>query len=251
MEVEKLDRLIDAAVAQLQADEQDWLERFYAQPANQIRDTETVELPSRSIAFTMRAQEKIIGVLQAVGLPYVNTVWRSIREKLPSFDYVYINWDSVDSWSEPARADNSQYRVNVSRDDYKRAQKAYEGEDDNSSFDVPNGAWIPPAVGAAAAGTVILIGLILPGHAVLLVPALVAGAAAGLGAQLIRPAAKEPRSKSTAYINNAGKNSGNASRGKAVDIAVSAARDQNMERAADWSKRLREIALQVCQEKKP
>lgn len=251
MEVEKLDRLIDAAVNQLQAEEQDWLKRFYAQPADQIRDTETVELPSRSIAFTMRAQEKIIKAIQTAGIPYVNTVWRSISEKLPSFDYVYINWDSVDSWSDPAGADNSQYRVNVSQDDYKRAQKAYQGEDDNSSFDVPNDAWIPPALGVVAAGTVILVGLILPGHAVLLVPALVVGAATGLGAKLIRPAAKEPRSKSASYISDAGKNSDNADRDKAVDIVVSAAKSQNMTRVADWSKRLREISLQVCQEKKP
>ena len=249
MEAEKLDRLIDATVNQLLAEEQDWLERFYAQSADQIRDTETVELPSRSIAFTMRAQEKIIKALQTVGIPYVNTVWRNISEKLPSFDYVYINWDSVDSWSDLTGANSNQYRVNVSQDNYNRAQKAYQsGKNEDSSFNIFK---LPAArFGAATAGTVILIGLFLPGHSILLVPALAAGVAAGGGLKLIQLTAKESRSKPVSHFDDGGRDS-SASSGKAVEIAVSAAKDQNMKRAADWSKRLREISLQLCQEKKP
>ena len=244
MEADKLDEILSAAVQRLRSEEQKWIEQFYARPVDSIRSSETSELPARCISFPVRAQEEVTQALRAADVPYVNTIWRNVSEELPSFDYVYINWDSVDSWSNPMKDGDSRYRVNVTQDEYARAQKAFRGGDD-PSFDAPKNNWLPPAVGAAAAGTVILLGLILPGHSVLLVPALVVGLAAGAGIRLIRPAAEEPRPG----LPSRAAGSGAAERDKAVRIAVSAARSQNMKIVEDWCGQLRTAALRVCREK--
>lgn len=135
-----MEYFINKAIDDLLLEEQNWLNDFYAQSPDKIRSSEVLQLPDRGVTFRMRAQEKVIKALKSTHISYINTLWRKISESLDSCYYVYINWDSVDSWSDSMRVNNNQYRINVSHEDYMKAQKIYGSEYNECFLQVPFGS---------------------------------------------------------------------------------------------------------------
>ena len=157
-----IEEAINEAINELRSGEEKWLNDFYAQSKDEIRRTELSVLPERGVALRTIAQKKISNALTKVGIENVIRVWWRINTSLLPCYYVFIDWDSVD---------NSKYRVNVSHEEYAKAQKAYEGGD-YEDIASPLHIWLPPAVGGVTAGAVMLIGLFLPGHPTLWLPAI-------------------------------------------------------------------------------
>lgn len=231
-----IEEAINEAINELRSGEEKWLNDFYAQSKDEIRRTELSVLPERGVALRTIAQKKISNALTKVGIENVIRVWWRINTSLLPCYYVFIDWDSVD---------NSKYRVNVSHEEYAKAQKAYEGGD-YEDIASPLHIWLPPAVGGVTAGAVMLIGLFLPGHPTLWLPAILSGSLAGVGTYAVTmPRASSP--KTEAYYH--GRGSFVVGIDNSLEMMISAAKGHNIKIALEWFSNLKTLTLQACEKK--
>ena len=238
---------IDEAVRELQSEEREWLNNFYAQSPSAIRRNELSALPERGVALRTIAQKKFSDALTKAGFKNVIGIWWKVSESLLSCYYVSIDWDSVDSWSVSSGGDtNNLYRINVSKDEYAKAQELYDGKRDGDK-DTYSNILLSASVGTAITGAVALIGLILPGHPVLLLPALALGVIAGTGTYVATTPKNTSPLKTAPY--SSGRDTAKIDIDRAVSMMISAAKSRNIEIASEWFSNAGKLTLQACGEK--
>lgn len=143
MEFELLDRSIDDVIEQLYREELSGLKTLYGKSSAELRSVEKQELNQRTIQFPLKVQDEVKAALQETKVSHVNLVWQGISERLPSFAYKYIDWDSMDDTKQ------AEYRREVSDSDYQKAKK---------------GMMFPVACGCLTLGSVVLMCLLPYGN---------------------------------------------------------------------------------------
>lgn len=220
MEHNNIDQVIDHSLDRLYQEEQARLEAFYSKPPEVLRAAEHTELIQQSIHVPLNAQERVKPVMESLGVSHVHTAWKRVQEKLPTFSYTYIDWDSLDHIKQ------ADYRRVVSAKDYGRARK---------------GLLFPIFCGCLAIGSIALVCLlpkINPWKKVFVLVSVVSVLAGGRA--LVR---------ALTYLDGGQELSVSAAQSSGSKIqAIAEARRTNEETLRTWYSLLRQMVKQVCRE---